>query len=97
MGQVVLTVRSAPTVRSVILMTDGQPVQVPLPQGALTGGPVTTPTCCLIMHHGDRALIRSRLWKASEWMNVRPVEEPRARRPIIQTGRLVPVAARLRG
>jgi spore germination protein GerM len=40
-GQVVLTVTSAPTVRSVILTTDGEPVQVPLPQGALTDGPVT--------------------------------------------------------
>lgn len=40
-GQVVLTVTSAPTVRSVILMTDGEPVQVPLPQGALTDDPVT--------------------------------------------------------
>jgi hypothetical protein len=40
-GQVVLTVTSAPTVESVVLVSEGEPVQVPLPGGALTDGPVT--------------------------------------------------------
>ena len=40
-GQVVLTITSAPTVRSVVLVSDGSPVQVPLPGGVLTNGPVT--------------------------------------------------------
>jgi spore germination protein GerM len=40
-GQIVLTVTSAPTVRSVVLVADGEPVQVPLPGGVLTDGPVT--------------------------------------------------------
>ncbi|GAA1520552.1 hypothetical protein GCM10009788_25530 [Nocardioides humi] len=39
-GQVVLTVASAPTVRSVALVSGGEPIQVPLPGGALTDGPV---------------------------------------------------------
>ncbi|UMG91832.1 GerMN domain-containing protein [Nocardioides sp. TF02-7] len=39
-GQVVLTVTSAPTVRSVVLVDDGEPVQVPLPGGVLTDEPV---------------------------------------------------------
>jgi hypothetical protein len=40
-GQVVLTITSAPTVQSVSLVSDGEPVQVPLPGGVLTTGPVT--------------------------------------------------------
>ncbi|MBZ5740649.1 GerMN domain-containing protein [Nocardioides mangrovi] len=40
-GQIVLTVTSAPGVRSVVLVTDGEPAKVPLPDGALTEGPVT--------------------------------------------------------
>ena len=40
-GQVVLTVTSAPTVESVVLVSDGEPIQVPLPDGVLTDGPVT--------------------------------------------------------
>jgi spore germination protein GerM len=40
-GQVVLTVTSAPGVSAVALVSDGAPVQVPLPGGALTGEPVT--------------------------------------------------------
>jgi len=40
-GQVVLSVASAPTVRGVALQTYGRPVQVPLPGGSLTDGPVT--------------------------------------------------------
>lgn len=40
-GQIVLTVTSAPGVRAVALVSDGEPVQVPLPGGALTGEPVT--------------------------------------------------------
>ena len=40
-GQIVLTVTSAPGVRSVALVNDAVPVQAPLPGGALTDGPVT--------------------------------------------------------
>ncbi len=40
-GQIVLTVTSAPGIRAVALVHDGAPVQVPLPGGALTGDPVT--------------------------------------------------------
>lgn len=40
-GQVVLTISSAPTVREVVLAIDGVDVQVPLPGGALTEDPVT--------------------------------------------------------
>ena len=40
-GQVVLTLSSAPGIESVVLVSDGQPVQVPLPGGALTDQPVT--------------------------------------------------------
>lgn len=40
-GQVVLSVTSVPGVRSVDLVVDGEPVQVPLPEGVLTPGPVT--------------------------------------------------------
>lgn len=40
-GQIVLTVTSAPGVDSVALVSDGAPVQLPLPGGALTDGPVT--------------------------------------------------------
>jgi spore germination protein GerM len=40
-GQIVLTVTSAPTVDAVVLLSDGESVQVPLPGGALTDGPVT--------------------------------------------------------
>jgi spore germination protein GerM len=40
-GQVVLTLASAPGVESVLVVSDGQPVQVPLPGGALTDQPVT--------------------------------------------------------
>lgn len=40
-AQVVLTVTSAPTVRAVVLVTGGEPVQLPLPEGVLTGDPVT--------------------------------------------------------
>ncbi len=39
-GQVTLTVSSAPGVRSVLLVDDGEPVPVPLPGGALTSEPV---------------------------------------------------------
>jgi hypothetical protein len=40
-GQLVLTVLSAPTVQSVVVVSGGEPIQVPLPGGALTDGPVT--------------------------------------------------------
>ena len=40
-GQIVLTLTSAPTIDDVELVTDGQPLQVPLPDGALTDGPVS--------------------------------------------------------
>lgn len=40
-AQIVLTVASAPGVRSVSLMSDGQLVQMPLPDGVLTSPPVT--------------------------------------------------------
>lgn len=40
-GQIVLTVTSVPGVSSVVLVSDGKPVQVPLPGGALSAGPVT--------------------------------------------------------
>ncbi len=39
-GQVALTVSSAPGVRSVLLVDDDEPVPVPLPGGALTSEPV---------------------------------------------------------
>ncbi|KQW50934.1 hypothetical protein ASC77_25075 [Nocardioides sp. Root1257] len=39
-AQVVLTVTTAPAVRSVLFFDDGEPVQAPLPGGALTEGPV---------------------------------------------------------
>jgi hypothetical protein len=39
-GQIVLTVTSAPDVRSVLLVNDGEVLQVPLPTGALRAGPV---------------------------------------------------------
>lgn len=41
-GQVVLTLASAPGIESVVILSDGQPVQVPLPGGALTDRPVTS-------------------------------------------------------
>jgi hypothetical protein len=40
-GQIVLSVTSAPGVDAVALVSDGESVQVPLPGGALTPGPVT--------------------------------------------------------
>jgi spore germination protein GerM len=40
-GQMVLTVTSVPGVTAVVLVSDGEPVQVPLPGGALSSGPVT--------------------------------------------------------
>lgn len=40
-GQIVLTVTTIPSVRSVVLTSDGDPLQVPLPDGALTEDPVT--------------------------------------------------------
>lgn len=40
-GQVVLTVTSVPTIRSVELVNDGEPLQVPLPGGVLTSEAVT--------------------------------------------------------
>jgi spore germination protein GerM len=40
-GQIVLTVTSAPGVDAVALVSAGESVQVPLPGGALTPGPVT--------------------------------------------------------
>lgn len=40
-GQIVLTVTSVPDVTSVLLVSDGEPLQVPLPGGALSAGPVT--------------------------------------------------------
>lgn len=40
-GQIVLAVTSARGVGAVAFVADGQPVQVPLPGGALTDGPVT--------------------------------------------------------
>ena len=39
-GQIVLTATSVPDVRSVQLIQDGQPVEVPLPGGALTSEPL---------------------------------------------------------
>lgn len=41
LGQVVLTLTSAPGVRSVLFRSDGQDLQVPLPGGVLTSRPVT--------------------------------------------------------
>ncbi|GAA2164514.1 GerMN domain-containing protein [Pedococcus bigeumensis] len=40
-AQVVLTVTSVPGVDSVLVTRDGAPVELPLPGGALTSGPVT--------------------------------------------------------
>ena len=40
-GQIVLTVTSVPDVDSVILLRDGEPVQAPLPGGALSSEPVS--------------------------------------------------------
>ena len=40
-GQIVLTVTSAPGVESVVIVSDGTTVPVPLPGGALADGPVT--------------------------------------------------------
>lgn len=40
-GQIVLSVTSVPGVDSVVLLVDEEPVQVPLPAGALTAGPVS--------------------------------------------------------
>lgn len=40
-GQIVLTVASAPGIDAVTLVSDGAPVQIPLPGGALAEGPVT--------------------------------------------------------
>ena len=40
-GQIVLAVTSARGVGAVAFFADGEPVQVPLPVGALTDGPVT--------------------------------------------------------
>ncbi|GAA2114275.1 hypothetical protein GCM10009843_02620 [Nocardioides bigeumensis] len=40
-GQIVLTVTTAPGVRSVEFASGDEPVQVPLPDGVLTSGPVT--------------------------------------------------------
>lgn len=40
-GQIVLSVASAPGVDAVALISDGEPVQVPIPGGALASGPVT--------------------------------------------------------
>ncbi|GAB3242107.1 GerMN domain-containing protein [Nocardioides dilutus] len=40
-GQIVLTVTSVAGVGSVLIVSSAGPVQVPLPGGALTGGPVT--------------------------------------------------------
>lgn len=40
-GQIVLSVTSVPGVDSVVLLVDEEPVQVPLPAGTLTAGPVT--------------------------------------------------------
>lgn len=40
-GQIVLTVASAPGIDAVTLVSDGAPVQMPLPGGALADGPVT--------------------------------------------------------
>lgn len=42
MGQVALTVTSARGVKAVSLVSDGDPMQVPLPGGALTSSPVTS-------------------------------------------------------
>lgn len=39
-GQIVLTVSSSPDVEEVVLVIDGEPVQLPLPGGALTPPPV---------------------------------------------------------
>jgi hypothetical protein len=40
-GQIVLTVTTVPSIRSVVLTSDDDPLQVPLPEGALTEDPVT--------------------------------------------------------
>lgn len=41
MAQVVLAVTSVPSVRAVSFVSDGEPIQIPLPGGLLTDGPVT--------------------------------------------------------
>jgi hypothetical protein len=48
-GQVVLTVTSAAGVRSVVLVSEAGPVQVPLPGGALNEGPVTAADYTVLM------------------------------------------------
>nr|WP_269457336.1 GerMN domain-containing protein [Pedococcus dokdonensis] len=40
-AQIVLTVTSVPGVAMVLVTSDGSPVELPLPGGALTGAPVT--------------------------------------------------------
>ncbi len=55
-GQIVLTVTSAPGVSAVALVSDGQPVQVPLPGGALTGNPVTAEDYATLLPDRYRAV-----------------------------------------
>lgn len=55
-GQIVLTVVSAAGVRSVVLVSDGKPVQVPLPGGALTDSPVTAADYRVLMPERFQAL-----------------------------------------
>jgi spore germination protein GerM len=40
-GEIVLTLTSVPGIRGVTILSGGEPVQTPLPGGALTDGPVT--------------------------------------------------------
>jgi spore germination protein GerM len=51
-GQVALTVTSARGVEAVSLVSDGEPVQVPLPDGALTSTPVTSTDYAVFVDDG---------------------------------------------
>lgn len=53
-GQVVLTVTSAPGVGRVVLRNDGQRLQVPLPGGALTASPVSAQDYDSLVRPRDR-------------------------------------------
>ncbi len=55
-GQLVLTVLSAPGIRSVELVSDDGPIEAPLPGGVLTEGPVTVDDYIGLVVSGYEAL-----------------------------------------